>query len=89
MAQSYEEIREGFRWDRPEKFNFAKDVIDRWADKDLNKLAMLWVDDAGTEKRISFAELSKVSCRVANVLSEAGVGRGESPRCENPARTAP
>ncbi|HET6630931.1 MAG TPA: AMP-binding protein [Woeseiaceae bacterium] len=78
MSQGYRELCDSFRWDRVEKFNFARDVIDRWADKDPDKLAMLWVDDAGHENRVSFSKLSKASCQAANLLHDAGVRRGDT-----------
>ena len=59
-------------------FNFARDVIDRWAEQDSEKLAMLWVDDAGTERRLSYSDFSERSRQVANMLQAAGVNRGDS-----------
>ena len=78
MNQSYEELRASFKWQRPEKYNFARDVIDRWAKRDHEKLAMLWVDDSGTEKRRSFSELSRASQQAANMLASAGLKRGDT-----------
>ncbi len=66
-----------FKWPRPERFNFARDVVDRWAERDPEKLALLWVDDEGGEERRSFADVSAASCRVANLLQAAGVRRGD------------
>ena len=66
-----------FKWPRPERFNFARDVVDRWAERDPDKLALLWVDDEGREERRSFADVSAASCRVANLLQAAGVRRGD------------
>jgi len=44
----YEQTRRDFRWEVPERYNFAFDVIDRWAE-DPHKLAMLWVNERGDE----------------------------------------
>jgi len=66
-----------FKWPRPERFNFARDVVDRWAERDPEKLALLWVDDEGREERRSFADVSETSRRVANLLQSAGVRRGD------------
>lgn len=66
-----------FKWPRPERFNFARDVVDRWAQRDPGKLALLWVDDEGREERRTFADVSAASCRVANLLQAAGVRRGD------------
>ena len=54
---SYAEARADFHWDPPARFNFARDVIDRWAE-DPARLAIRWVDDAGTEKTHTFATLA-------------------------------
>ena len=37
----YEQLTRDFRWDVPAQFNFAVDVIDRWA-RDPQRLAMHW-----------------------------------------------
>ncbi len=66
-----------FKWPRPERFNFARDVVDRWAERDPEKLALLWVDDEGREERRTFADVSAASCRIANLLQAAGVRRGD------------
>jgi len=65
-----------FKWEVPEYFNFAGDVIDKWA-ADPDKLAMLWVDDDGHEVRKTFHELGQASKRLANVLAAQGVRRGD------------
>lgn len=66
-----------FSWPRPERFNFARDVVDRWAEHDPEKLALLWVDDEGGEERRSFLDISTASCRAANLLRDAGVRPGD------------
>ncbi|MCV6615013.1 MAG: AMP-binding protein [Cellvibrionaceae bacterium] len=75
--ESYNRAREMFRWSRPERFNFSRDVIDRWAVQMPDKLAMLWVDDRGAEIRRSYLDISTSSKRVANALSQLGVKRGD------------
>jgi len=67
-----------FETSREERYNFARDVIDVWAQPDNDKRAMLWVDDHGTEQDISFSDISRRSCQVANMLTEAGVKRGDT-----------
>ncbi len=73
----YEKTYAEFKWDVPEKYNFARDVIDRWAEKDPNKRAMLWVDDAGNEAERTFADISRASKQLCNALSGLGIGRGD------------
>ena len=74
---NYSELYRSFQWPRPEHFNFATEVIDHWA-QDPGKLAMLWVDDAGNEINKTFADISLASCKLANVLTTAGVKRGDT-----------
>ena len=73
--QDYQEAYSTFQWERPEKYNFARDVIDRW---DPVMPAMLWVDDEGAEISRTFGEISTASRRLCNVLVEAGVSTGDT-----------
>ena len=73
----YEKTYAEFKWEVPEYFNFAGDVIDQWAAQDPNKLAMLWVNDDGLEVQRTFMDFSKASQRLCNVLSQQGVKRGD------------
>ena len=70
----YEATYRSFELKAPKKFNFARDVFDRWGG---DKLAMLWVNDDGREVRKTFGDLSRESQKVANLLSDAGVCRGD------------
>ncbi len=72
----YDKTYAEFKWEVPEYFNFARDVIDKWA-QDPNKLAMLWVDDEGNEVRKTFLDFSRASKRAANILREQGVKQGD------------
>ena len=75
--QKYNNIYNNFSWDRPERYNFARDVIDKWADEDPEKLAIFWIDDNGVKEEKTFLDISRVSCQLSNVLTAAGVKRGE------------
>jgi len=72
----YDKTYKEFKWEVPEYFNFAGDVIDKWA-KDPDKLAMWWLDDAGTEIKRTFLELGNASKRLANLLVSRGVKKGD------------
>ena len=74
---NYETIYNSFEWQRPERFNFARDVIDQWA-KTPDKLAILWVDDKGNETKRSYQDISLASKKLCNVLTQAGIARGET-----------
>src|SRR3982750_435381 len=71
---SYEEMRSRHRWDVPERYNIARDVCDK---HERDRLAMVWEDWRGTERKVSFGELQDLSNRFANVLEASGVERGD------------
>jgi len=72
----YEAERRNFRLDVPEMFNFATDVIGKWA-RDPSKLAMLWVGQDGEERRITFAQFAERFSRSANAFAELGIKKGD------------
>ena len=74
---NYEAAYANFSIDVPEQFNFGYDVIDRWAERDRNKLAMIWVDQQGVEKKYSFRDLKNLSNGAANILLKYGIKRGD------------
>ena len=55
----YQELCASFKWDRPTHYNFATDVIDRWASADPDKLAIFWIDDNVNLQTRSHHRLSK------------------------------
>lgn len=65
-----------FRIEVPEYYNFARDTVDRWAD-DPQRPAMLWVDDVGSGRRLTFAHFAERSRRVAGMLRSLGIGKGD------------
>ncbi|MEV8292140.1 MULTISPECIES: isobutyrate:CoA ligase IbuL [Streptomyces] len=71
--EDYTAAYEGFRWPRPEHFNWALDWFDAIADGN-GRTALHIVEEDGSEVRVSFAEMSARSNRVANRLREWGVG---------------
>ena len=72
----YEAERRSFHLDVPEYFNFAADVIDRYA-QNPSKEAMLWIGQHGEERHLSFAHFSNASRRAANAFSALGIGKGD------------
>ncbi|CAL9289893.1 AMP-binding protein [Streptomyces sp. SudanB182_2057] len=70
--EDYATAYEGFRWPRPGHFNWALDWFDVIAEGN-DRTALHIVEEDGTETRLSFAELSARSNRVARWLRERGV----------------
>lgn len=74
--QDYAETYQNFKLDVPEHFNFAFDVVDKWAE-DRTKLALISLDPAGENaQHHTFWDLKVQSNRFANVLKGLGVGKG-------------
>jgi acetyl-CoA synthetase len=71
---SYEEMCAAHSWEVPERYNIARDVCDK---HNPERLAMVWEDWQGNERRVSFGELQELSNRFANVLEALGVERGD------------
>ncbi|MEF2071347.1 acetate--CoA ligase [Consotaella aegiceratis] len=66
------------RWFEDGTLNVAANCIDRHLEKRGNQTAILWEgDDPAESKAITYAELHEEVCRMANVLKEHGVQRGD------------
>ncbi len=74
---SYEEFKENYKIDVPYNFNFGFDCVDAWADANENKKALVWCNDAGEERTFTFLEIKKASNRIANMLVDLGVKKGD------------
>jgi acetyl-CoA synthetase/medium-chain acyl-CoA synthetase len=72
----YEQERKSFRLDVPEWFNFAVDVVDRWAE-DPNRVGMVWTGTEGRSRTLTFREFAWGSNRAAQVFSKHGIGKGD------------
>ncbi|MGR6973571.1 AMP-binding protein [Streptomyces cynarae] len=70
--EDYARAYEGFRWPRPAYFNWALDWFDVIADGN-DRTALHIVEEDGSEERLTFAEMSERSNRVAGRLREWGV----------------
>lgn len=73
---SYEQAHSAFQWEIPATFNFGTDVIDHWA-KDPDKLALIWANSKGDEKRLTFADVSRLTNRFAKLLASLGIAKGD------------
>ena len=72
----YEQACREFRWEVPKHYNFAFDVVDHWGE-DAQKLAMLWVNERGEEKRLTFRDFTVRSNQVGNALRTMGIRKGD------------
>ncbi|MGH6675635.1 MAG: AMP-binding protein, partial [Xanthobacteraceae bacterium] len=72
----YETAYREFQWPKLDRFNWALDYFDVMARENANPA--LWLVDEGVgETKLSFAEISERSSRIANALRRIGVRRGD------------
>ena len=60
-----------------DKFNFAYDVVDELGTRKPDKLAMLYVNEDGEERRFTFQDMKRESARVANYFKSLGIKKGD------------
>jgi acyl-coenzyme A synthetase/AMP-(fatty) acid ligase len=72
---NYEKTYREFQWNTPEYFNFGN-VIDEFS-ADHNRVALLWEDQEGNRAHLTFGDFKEQSNRIANVLSELGIGAAD------------
>lgn len=74
----YDDMRANFALNIPENFNFAYDVIDRYAERAPQKRAFVWCNDEGDEHTFTFAEISRDSKKAAVFLQKHGIKKGDT-----------
>lgn len=60
-----------------EHFNFAFDLVDKLAEREPEKLAMLHISKDKTERRITFSDMKKASSQCANYFLSLGIKKGD------------
>lgn len=76
-ADSYEGLRDAFRWQVPEHYNIGVDVCDRWAAIEPDRVALTFVTEAGEARHYTYGVLREGSNLLANLLRDLGVARGD------------
>lgn len=74
---SYEDFMQNYKVQVPEDFNFGYDVVDAYAESEPNKEAILWTNDRGDVKHLSYAEYKEMSDKCASYLLTLGLKRGD------------
>lgn len=75
--ESYEDFMANFKINVPERFNFGYDVVDRWAEIEPDKKALLWTNDQGEVIQFTFADIKRESDKTAAFFASQGIGRGD------------
>ena len=66
-----------FELDFPENYNFGYDVLDKIAELEPDKTALVWTNPEKEERIFTFGELSKLSNKAVNVFKKHGIGKGD------------
>lgn len=75
---SYEDFKLNYKVRVPKDFNFGFDIVDAWAEEDPDKKALVWCDDDGHEKIFTFADVKRLSAKIANCFSGFGLKKGDA-----------
>ena len=59
-----------------ETFNFGAEIVDRLA-RESDGPALLWENEAGQGGAYGFADIARLSNRLANALRADGIGKGD------------
>ncbi len=77
--KDYDDFAKNCRLKAPENFNFAYDIVDRYAKEAPEKRALVWIDDNSDQaKTFTFTDISRESKRAAYWLSLKGIKKGDT-----------
>ena len=68
---------QGFKVQVPEDFNFGYDVVDAWAKAVPEKEALLWANDKGEVKHVTYGALKNITDQCAAFFQGIGIEKGD------------
>lgn len=74
----YEDFKNHCRLKTKQDFNFAYDIVDRYASDFPGKRALVWINDDGEERTFTFDDISRESKRAAYWLVSKGIKKGDT-----------
>ena len=66
-----------FSLNYPNDFNFGYDVVDKIAENEPDKTALVWCNTEDEERIFTFGDIKKYSDKAANVFKNSGLKRGD------------
>ena len=75
---SFEDFKKHCRLKTKPDFNFAYDIVDKYATDFPGKRALVWINDEGEEKTFTFDDISRESKRAAYWLASKGIKKGDT-----------
>lgn len=73
---SYEDFKKNFKLKIPKNFNFGFDVVDKYAEIDPKKIALIWTNDNET-RTFTFEDMKKYSNKAANFFKSLGIEKND------------
>ncbi len=73
----YEDFKANAKIRVPESFNFGFDVVDEYARLAPDKRALVWCNQKGEEKTVTFAEMKVLSDKFCHILVNHGLKKGD------------
>ncbi len=70
-------LLEKIEFKNEDKFNFAFDIVDKIAEKNPDKLAMLHISKDKTERHFTFNDMKRASNQTANYFKSLGIKKGD------------
>ncbi|RAL55762.1 acetate--CoA ligase [Candidatus Gracilibacteria bacterium GN02-872] len=64
-------------WFKNGKINICFEAVDKQAEKNPDKIAIIFVGEPGDEEKVTYKELQKKVCKSANLLKNIGVKKGD------------
>ena len=79
VDETYDEngLLETYKIKYPETYNFGYDVVDDIAINDPERVALVWDSERGEQHNFTFADIKRMSDKVANCLKAQGIGKGD------------
>lgn len=66
-----------FKWFKGAKTNIVHNAIDRHLKKNGNKTAIIYEDEQGNSKKLTYSQLNEEVCKTANALTDSGIKKGD------------
>ena len=66
-----------FELEFPENYNFGYDVVDKMAELAPDDIAVVWTNPDKEERTFTFADISRLSNKAANVFRNNGIKKGD------------
>lgn len=76
--KDYDDFKAHCRLKTIPDFNFAYDIVDRYAKDCPGKRALVWIDDNNEEETFTFDDISRESKRAAYWLTSKGIKKGDT-----------